>query len=312
MLERGLPYLCLEKFGQAKPLPERNSKTQKFRRYTAFDNTPVALSEGVTPAATQLEYTDVTITLQQYGDRTVITDVVQDTHEDPVLSEATEILGEQAAQLVENVRYNTLKAGSNVLYANGVARTAVYNPYTLSLQRKATRSLKRQNGRPITKVVRSTPSYGTENVRQSYIALVHPDMESTIRGLAGFKPCEDYGSMTPYENELGSVEDVRYLTSTLCEPWDDGGGAKGGGTITAISTSGTLADVYPVLIFGRDSYGIVALKGKTAVTPMVVNPKPSDSDPLGQRGHVAWKTMQGAVILNDNWMARVEVAVAEL
>jgi N4-gp56 family major capsid protein len=42
---------------------------------------------------------------------------------------------------------------------------------------------------------------------------------------------------------------------------------------------------------------------------MVVNPKPSDSDPLAQRGHVAWKSMQKAVILNDAWMVRVEVAV---
>jgi len=45
-----------------------------------------------------------------------------------------------------------------------------------------------------------------------------------------------------------------------------------------------------------------------AVTPMVVNPKPSDSDPLGQRGHAAWKSMQTAVILNDAWMVRAEVA----
>jgi len=75
-----------------------------------------------------------------------------------------------------------------------------------------------------------------------------------------------------------------------------------------LSTGGVNADVYPVLYVARDAYGIVALKGMFAVTPMVVNPKPSDSDPLAQRGHVGWKSMQTAVILNDAWMVRGEVA----
>jgi N4-gp56 family major capsid protein len=75
-----------------------------------------------------------------------------------------------------------------------------------------------------------------------------------------------------------------------------------------LSTTGTSADVYPILYVARDAYGIVALKGMFAVTPMVVNPKPSDSDPLAQRGHVAWKAMQTCSILNDAWLVRCEVA----
>jgi N4-gp56 family major capsid protein len=66
--------------------------------------------------------------------------------------------------------------------------------------------------------------------------------------------------------------------------------------------------VYPILYIARDAYGIVPLKGKSAITPMVVNPKPSDSDPLAQRGHVGWKAWQTAIILNDAWMAVAKVA----
>jgi N4-gp56 family major capsid protein len=75
-----------------------------------------------------------------------------------------------------------------------------------------------------------------------------------------------------------------------------------------LSSGGTNADVYPVLYLASDAYGIIALKGAFAVTPMVVNPKPSDSDPLAQRGHVSWKGMQTAAILNDFWMVRAECA----
>ncbi len=152
--------------------------------------------------------------------------------------------------------------------------------------------------------MRSTPSYGTENVAPGYVALIHPDLEGDVRKMTGFTPAEKYGSITPWENELGKVDDVRYVSSTIFEPTPDVGGAKG----AMLSTSGTNADVYPVLFLGKDAYGIVALKGMFALTPMVVNPKPSDSDPLAQRGHVSWKAMQTAVILNDAWMVRVLVA----
>lgn len=304
LLKRGLPFLVLEKFGQAKTLPEASSKVIKFRRYSALPTVPTALTEGVTPTGQQLAVTDITATLTQYGDKVTITDVILDTHEDPVLNEAVTLIGEQAAQMIEKMRFGVLKAGTNVLYANGASRNAVNTPISINLQRRAVRALKRQNARFITSVVRSTPAYGTENVAPGFVALIHPDLEADVRGLTGFVPAEKYGSMTPWENELGKCEDCRYVSSTVFEPWADAGGAKG----TMLSTTGTNADVYPVLYVARDAYGIVALKGMFAVTPMVVNPKPSDSDPLAQRGHVGWKAMQTAVILNDNWMVRAEVA----
>lgn len=304
LLKRGLPFLVLEKFGQAKTLPEASSKVIKFRRYSALPTVPTALTEGVTPTGQQLAVTDITATLAQYGDKVTITDVILDTHEDPVLNEAVTLIGEQAAQMIEKMRFGVLKAGTNVLYANGAARNAVNTAISINLQRRAVRALKRQNARFITSIVRSTPAYGTENVAPGFVALIHPDLEADVRQLTGFVPAEKYGSMTPWENELGKCEDVRYVSSTIFEPWADAGGAKG----TMLSTTGTNADVYPVLYVARDAYGIVALKGMFAVTPMVVNPKPSDSDPLAQRGHVGWKAMQTAVILNDLWMVRCEVA----
>ena len=304
LLRRGMPHLVLEKFGQAKVLPENRSRLVTFRRYNALDITPNPLTEGVTPAAKQLTANDYPATLTQYGDRVTITDVVMDTHEDPVLREAVDVLGEQAAEMIETVRFNLLKAGTNVFYANGASRNQVNTPITLGLQRKITRSLKRQNARPITRVVRSSPDYGTQAVAPAYVALCHPDIENDIRAMNGFIPVEQYGQMTPYESEIGKVEDVRYVTSTIFNPWADAGGAKG----SMLSTAGASADVYPLLFLGRDAYGIVALKGENAIVPMVVNPKPSDSDPLAQRGHVGWKAMQTAVILNDAWMIRAEVS----
>ena len=311
LLKRATPFLVLERFGQSKPLPASSSKTMTFRRYSALDPTPTALTEGVTPGSQTMTSTDVPCVLTQYGSLITITDIIIDTHEDEVLNEAIEVLGEQAAQMIERMRYGVLRAGTNVVYANGATRAAVNTPITLAAQRRIVKALKRQNAEQITKVIKSTPAWGTEAVAKSYIGLIHPDMEADIRNMVGadgkscFTPVEKYGSMTPYENEIGKVEDVRYLSSTIFAPFIDAGAAKG----LMTSTSGVNADVYPALYIAANAYAIVALKGMFALTPMVVNPKPSDSDPLAQRGRVGWKAMQGAVILNDAWMCRGEFAV---
>lgn len=330
LLMRGMPFLLLEKFGQSKPLPKNSSKTISFRRYFLkdsslstftpkdyfatdnFDPTTKQLSEGVTPDATALDKQDITATLVQYGDRTVITDIVMDTHEDMILKEATEILGEQAAIILEKARFNVVKAGTNVVYANGSARTSVNTVFSAAVQRNATRTLKRQLARPLTTVVKSSPAYGTEPIAASFIGLCHPDLEYDISQTAQFVPVEKYGPTKPFENEIGKLGDVRYIVSTIFEPWSalgSGAGATGGTNV--IENGDSKAHVYPILYLARDAFGIVPLKGKTSIVPMVVNPKPSDSDPLAQRGHVAWKAMQTTIILNDSWMVRAEVACTD-
>jgi N4-gp56 family major capsid protein len=309
LLRRGLPLLVLEKFMQGKPLPANNTKSMSFRRYLALALATTPLTEGVTPVSKKLTKTDVSVTLEQYGDLIEITDVIVDTHEDEVLKESTLILGEQAAQTIETIRYNVLKAGTNKFYANGAARAAVNTALTATLQKKIVRGLKRQNAMMMSTVIKSTAEFNTEAVRPSYVGLTHTDVEDDIRNMSGFIDAKDYGhGTTPWEGEIGAVGNVRYILSNIFTPYEDAGGAKG----LMVSTSGVSADVYPVIYLGKDAWAGVALKGKFAITPMVINPKPSKSDPMGQRGSVAWKTMQQAIILNDAFMAVAEVAATDL
>jgi len=323
MLKRAMPYLQLEKFGQTYPLPTNSTQTAKFRRYFLSGATgsagtgsgsfyiPVAttpLVEGVTPSGSKLANQDYTVTLAQYGDYVTITDVVEDTHTDSVLSQATEILGEQAALTVETLRYNVLKAGTNVFYANNVAgRSNVITAIAIADQRRVTTALNRQNAKKITSVIASTADYNTKSVEASYMAVCHPDCETDIRLMTGFKPVADYGPHTsPMEGEIGSVEQVRYLSSTVVAAIPDVGGTAVTNSLR-YTTANTACDIYPILYFGRDAFGIVPLKGKSSMTPMVVNPKPAAGDPLAQRGTVGWKLWTATVILQEAFMARLEV-----
>jgi N4-gp56 family major capsid protein len=154
-------------------------------------------------------------------------------------------------------------------------------------------------------------NYKTQAIEASYIAVCHTDLEPDIRDLAGFVPVSQYGSRQPIcPQEFGSVENVRFITTTIAAPFPDAGGLDGD---AVLSTTGTNADVYPIIIFGEDAYGTVALKGKESAEILVRNPgKPEKGNELGQVGSVGWKGWHVATRLNEAWMVRLEVAATLL
>jgi N4-gp56 family major capsid protein len=315
MLERALPSMCLSRFGQQQPIPKNKTNAIKWRRYNSFAPSTVPLVEGVTPAPDLLTHTDVTATLGQYGRRLQVSDAVVDTHEDPVLMESAEVMGELAAQTSELVIFNSIKGGTNVQYvSSNAARTGVNGPIVAAELNKALRTLNRQNAKMVTKALKGTDAVGTAPIRPAYIAVCHPDLQFALEGITGWKNPVEYSNGTPMmPNEIGAFKNVRFFTSTLFQPWLAAATTTGSGStyMTNGSTGTGIPDVYPIIIFGADAFATVSLAGSTALQPIVVNPKPSDSDPLAQRGHVGFKGWMTAAILNDAWMLRIECAVAQ-
>jgi len=310
MLKHAKPHIVLDKLGLSKQMPKNKSDTIKFRRPKVFTAADTPLTEGVTPSATQFSYEDVSATLAQYGQVVEITDKIEDLAEDPVLKDASMQCGENIGRTIEKLNYGVVKAGTNVFYANGAARSSVNTTISLSKQRAVTRYLSAQKAKKITRILGGSNNYATQPVQAAYVAVTHTDVENDIRNMPGFVPVANYGNRQPlHEMELGSVDDVRYIISADLDPFEDDGAA----TSSMISTSGSNADVYPVLYFGQDAWASVALRGQGAVSPSIipVGQKTKD-DPLGQRGYVGWKTWHVAVRLNEAWMARLEVAATDL
>lgn len=312
LLERGQHDLVIERFGQGKPIPKKHSKSIKFRRYESLPRATAPLAEGIPPAGRKLTYTDFTATLEQYGDLVPITDVIVDTHEDNVLMETMDLCGEQAAETIECIRIAVAKSGTNVFYADAAAsRSAVNSPPLRGDFRRIYRYLRKHKAQVISKIIKASPKISTEPVAPAYFVLGHTDLDHDIRSMSGFVPVEQYSnSDRALPSEIGKLDQFRFILTALFESWEAAGTAGttylSGGEIVSSSTA---CDVYPLLVFAKNCFGIVPLQGKNAVTPMVVNPnKPSHSNPLGQEGFVSWKTYQTAIILNHNWLARLECA----
>ncbi len=305
LLTRAIPNNILGQWGQTRPVPGNKGIVIKFRRYNKLAAATTPLAEGVTPTGNTLTKTDVTATLAQYGDFIRYTDVIRDTHEDPVLKEMADISGEQAAETWDVLRFAALKVGTNVLYTNGTARSSVNTAVSRDLFRKAERTLRRQHAKPIMAGIKAGPDIATFPVPPCFPAVCHIDLKYDLEQIADFTPPEQYASASKlFNGEMGAVGPFRFVEDNNCEPWEDSGGACG----SMISTSATSADVYPILVFGRDSYGLCPLGGEGSVQTIVNNPKGSDTDPLAQRGTYGWKGWTTTVILNDLWMLRIEAA----
>lgn len=328
LLKRAQESMIFERFGQAKTLPKSRTLTMKWRRYLSLAPSMTPLQEGVTPTGTMLKFVDISARLFQYGAVISLTDVLQDSHEDPLLQEMAKLAGEQAADTMEFIRYGYLCAGTNVIYSGGAAGRAalvataaaggtagVVNKQDLEL---AERALRRHRCKPVTQIVGATAKVSTQPVAAAYFAVCHTDMMAPIRAMDGFVPIEKYASTsTALPEEFGKVGSFRFIATTYAEPIEVADVAAGadylGQDATGSITGDASAAVYPILIFGRDAYGIIAFQGEKAVRVSVINPsKISKSDPLGQIGYVGWKTYSATRILNDSFMMRLESLSPEL
>ena len=318
MLKHVTPVTVLGRFGQLMAIPKNKSQTVKFRRAVPYPALTSPLQEGVTPSISGTSFEDVTVNLLQWGDVHGLTDVIEDTHEDPVLQTMLQLVTEQAAATGEQILYNVLRGGTAVYYANGALRSAVNTAISLNKVRAVVRELQAAKAKPITSVLSPSVNIGTVPVESAYIAVGHTHLAPDIRALTGFTPVAQYGSMKPIcGEEIGAVENVRFILTPDLEPWEDVGGAP---STTVLSTGGSAANVYPVLFFGQDAFGVCPLKNQKtseghnlAIQPIVLNPgNPSPGDPLGQRGFVGFKAWFAGVRLNETWMYRLEVAASAL
>lgn len=316
MLRYAGPVQVLQHTALMKRMPKNKTQTITFRRPRVFDPATTPMVEGITPPATAFGYDDIAATLQQYGQVVEFTDVIEMTHEDPVVNDMARQAGDNIGRTIEALDWAVVRAGTNVAYANGSVRTDVNTPVTLNLVRSMTRTLKRNKASKFREVVASGPNYATRAIEASWIAVGHVDLDSDIRNLPGFIPCAQYGSRNMIcAEEIGAVEDVRFILSSDLDVFENGGGAFSGSGTAMVTTSGTSADVYPLVVFGKDAWGRVSLEmDSESIKPTIIpaNSRPEKSDVLGQRGYVGWKTWHVAKILNNAWMVRGEVAATAL
>ena len=327
ILSHSIPVETLGITGMQRQIPANKGKTVVYRRYLPYggsltnfntinrwnvDSAAHVLAEGVTPTADSLTPQDITVTLNQYGCLYQVTDQTVDTYEDDVPAEMKKQCGERVGLIREMVRYGVIKSGANAYYSGGSSRSTVAAKLTLTMLRKASRNVQANHAKRITSILAPTPNVSSKYVEAAYLVFCHTDVEQDVRDIAGFTTVAAYGSRKPmHDQEIGSVENFRFITSPELNPYANAGVAVGATGL--YSTGGSNVDVYPVIVCGEDAWGQVALRGGDSLDPTWIPPgEKTKSDPLGQRGFVGAKFYMNCTILNDGWMAIIEAGITAL
>jgi len=322
MLAHAEPIEVLANFGMQREQPQNKTDTIVFRRVNPYnmgsngapriDVNAFEIQEGITPNSNTISYTDVSVTLKQYGVLFKFSSKSQLMYEDRIPEDMAKITGETMAEVAEKIRYGVIKGGTNVVYANGSSRSAVNTPVSLAKVRACVRTLENARAKMVTQRLASGPDFGTSPVEPGYIVFCHTDCEADVRNLPGFTKVEEYAQRKlVHARELGTVERFRFVTSPLFEPWlAAGASASGTGMVSA---GGSNVDVYPCLVVAEDAWGQVALKGYGSIDPTILRAtEKNHANPMGQFGYVGANFWKAAVLLNQNFMVRLEVAATAL
>lgn len=328
LLKRALPNLLFYKFAQKKPMPKHEGDNVNFRKFNSLAPAITPLAEGVTPDGNSLSVSTVTATVKQYGDYITLSDKIQTTGIDPVVTEAVELEGEQGGLSIDTIIRNAVCNGTNVQYAGGKTSTeAITSSNVMSADeaKKAARTLKKANIQPFE--------------GKYYVGFIDASQSYDIQNDALWQDVSKYsGGTAIMDGEIGKIGKIRFIETenllvkkgapisyfqTSDTAYKEGKiyYTKSGETYTKADitsfASGTTyyeaenREIHCAYIFGKDAYGVVDIEGKTSKPEIIIKPLGSGNDPLNQRSTVGWKALFTAVRLNELAMVRLETAVSE-
>lgn len=286
LLEAAKPQLVFAQFGQQRPLMRGHGKTIEFRRFSLLNPATTPITEGVVPAGNSLNVTAITAAINQYGDYISGSDLLDLTSIDPILTETSMVLGQQAGATVDRVVRDSIMGGTNVQYANGRASrltVAAGDVLTVNEVRRAVRTMKRNKARPLG--------------GGDYVAILSPGGSYDLQSDPAWVNAAQYSGSAPiFSGEIGRLYGVRFVETTETTVYTAGGAAG--------------IDVHATLVLGENAYGYIPLEGGDL--EFVYKPLGSSgtSDPLNQVWSSAWKVSFTARILNDSFLIRIEHGVS--
>lgn len=290
LLERELPELFFYKDGDKKVIPKGKGTSVEFRKFNSLEVPKNSLTEGVTPEGKDLNITSLKATAKQEGDFVKVSDVLDMQGKDPVITETSELLGEQSALTIDTRIRDIVCSGTTVQYANGKAnRDALTNADVLNGKevRKAKKRLKKANIKPF--------SDGC------YHMIIDADQEYDFKDDTtgnGFVEVTKYAKPeNMLTGEIGRYDGVRIRVSS---------------NIESVKNTNSVY-VHKGIIYGRHAYGVPEItkgKGKASIIVKPLGSSGTD-DPLNQRATIGWKSFFTAIRLNELAICRVETGATQ-
>ena len=292
LINEAQAQLVHDQFGVKRPIPAGSGKTIEFRKFHSYDKALTPLQEGVTPAGRAVKVTAITSTVDQYGDYTMLTDVLDLTAIDNVVLETTKIHGRQAGMTLDTVTRNVLQAGTNVTYCPKADGTEITSRANLTKESQLTVDV-------IMQVVAKLRSMNAPTINGKYVAIIHPYVAYDLMRDPEWIDAHKYTNSTNlYEGEIGEIAGVRFVQTSEAKIY------TGEGCPAGLAVFGTL-------FLADGAYGVTEITGGGLQTIVKQKGSAGTADPLDQRSTVGWKAIKTAEILIQDYIVRVESCSAK-
>ena len=305
-----------------------NTFTAKWRRYENVTPTITPLAELTgavafpTRTGSSPSVTDVTATVQKYGDFFHLNEEVDLINIGKQGAELSTVLGIQAGRSLNRLQRDIMEDNFTQIFA-GTATTATnvsMTPTTSGFIKGSdidtvTNALDRQDAVKFRAMTTGSQNIGTAAIRSSYPGICHPDVGSGLRTLTGFIESQNYAGQTElWPEEIGYFRGVRFVETTEATIDLTTGVAATGSATTHGRSTATRFDVYSVPIYGKEAVGSLGLDAthvkemytagdKLPGVLMISHPIGSAGagDPLNEVSSVGWKSWHAGTVLNSNW-----------
>jgi N4-gp56 family major capsid protein len=299
LLERTVPNLLHAKFGQPKRIPQGSGRVIEWRTFAGLNTATDALVEGTLYTDLKdLTVTAITGTVAQYGDAVGMSDLVMTTTFDPLLAETTKILAEQASQTIDELVRDVLVAGTTVEYANTRAnRGAVTATDTIAEMDGAGSTTAGGSLSDLRLIALTLELNRARRIGGYWQAITHPRVMFDIQATTEWREAQLYNQTNRiFDGSVGEIYGIKFWVTDVAKVFE-GEGDSG-------------IDVYSMLVFGQDAFGIVELGGHNLETIYKPLGSAGTADPLNQVATMAWKVTFGTRILQQAFMLRYECAVS--
>jgi len=256
----------------------------------AAATTPLGEAEDVTPVS--MSDSQVTVTLEEYGNATVTTAKLRASSFLPVDPVAAQAVGYNAGLSIDTIARTALQAGTNVIYATGGTDTA-----TARIDMDVDDTL---TAKDIRRAVAALRGANVPTIGGNYVGFIHPDVSYDLRGItdaSGWRDSYKYTNAMPlYNGEIGMFEGVRFMESPRAPLFTNaynGAGAAGTG------------DSYGTLIMGQQALAkAVSMGGEYGDQPTIVYG--TITDLLKRFRPVGWKHFVGYAVFRQEALRRIE------
>ena len=247
------------------------------------DVTPVALSDS-----------QVTVTLNEYGNAVVTTAKLRGTAFLDVDSAAANIIGYNAGDSMDQVVRDVLAGGTNVVYATGGSTTPT--------SRESISTDDILHADDVRKVVAQLRGANVATFEGSYMGFIHPDVSYDFRSntdVAAWRTPANYVNPEGiYNGEIGKFESVRFIETPRAK--------KFANASNGTSTTGTI-DAYCTHVMGRQALAkAFSVTDGNGATPKIV--RGNVTDILMRLQPLGWYWLGGYGRFREASLRRIESA----